>query len=94
MEQRKAGRLNRRDFLYITGLVTITLGTQASLSLVAVRAQANSETEKLVPASFWDQLEVFMADEVLPKSGLYSHLGYGLDGALTLQHPLGCPCCS
>ncbi len=97
MEHRTTRRLSRRDFLYITGLVTVTLGAQAGFSVAAVKAQTGSETAKLGSANFWNRLEAFLADEVFPQSGLYRHWGYGPDGTQALLHPLmcsGCSCCS
>lgn len=93
MEEQKLRGLSRRDFLYITGLVTLTLGTQTGLSLAAVKAQAHRETP-LASTSLWNRLGIFMTDDVLPNTVLYSQYSYGLEDARGFPHPLGCPCCS
>lgn len=83
----KPGRLTRRDFLGVAGLVTATLGLQAGLALAPIQAEADIN-EQPAPANRWERLGALMLDEMQPDSSLYSPYVCGLPG-----HPVGCSCC-
>ncbi len=85
MTRDKPGKLTRRDFLGVAGLVTATLGLQTGLALAPSHAKANLNEEP-VPANLWARLGNLMLDEMQSDSSLYGH-GCGLWG-----HPVGCPC--
>ena len=86
MTQDKPGRLTRRDFLGVAGLVTATLGLQAGLALAPIQAKVNLNEEP-APANLWARLGNLMLDEMQSDSSLYGQNGCGL-----LGHPVGCPC--
>ncbi|MCY3657552.1 MAG: hypothetical protein OXG36_00865 [Caldilineaceae bacterium] len=86
MTRDKPGKLTRRNFLGVAGLVTATLGLQAGLALAPIQAKANLNEEP-APANLWEHLGTFMLDEMQSDSSLYGQY-CGLPG-----HPLGCPCC-
>ena len=86
MTRDKPGKLTRRDFLGVAGLVTATLGLQAGLALAPIQAKANLNEEP-APANPWARLGALMLDEMQSDASLGQY-GYGLPG-----HPVGCPCC-
>ena len=87
MTRDKPGKLTRRDFLGVAGLVTATLGLQAGLALAPIQAEANLNEEP-APASLWARLGALMLDEMQPDASLYGQYVCGLPG-----HPVGCSCC-
>lgn len=87
MTRDKPGRLSRRDFLGVAGLVTATLGLQAGLALAPIQAEA-SINEEPAPANLWERLGALMLDEMQPDSSLYAPTVCGFHG-----HPVGCACC-
>ena len=92
MTRDKPGRLTRRDFLGIAGLVTATLGVQAGLALAPIQAKATVNAEPS-PSNIWTRLSDLMLEEMQPNSPLYGQYGYGLATASRPGHPVGCLCC-
>ena len=89
MTRDKPGKLARRDFLGIAGLVTATLGLQAGLALAPIQAKTNLNAnlnEEPAPANLWARLGTLMLDEMQSDASLYGQCG--LPG-----HPVGCSCC-
>ena len=92
MTRDKPGRLTRRDFLGVAGLITATLSVQAGLALAPIQAKANINAES-APTNIWTRLGALMLEEMQPHSPFYGQYGYGLETASLLGHPAGCPCC-
>ena len=92
MTRDKPGRLTRRDFLGVAGLVTATLGLQAGLALAPIQAEANVNEEP-APANVWTRLGNLMLEEMSPNSPMYGQYGYGPESASRAGHPVGCLCC-
>ncbi|MCE2467925.1 MAG: twin-arginine translocation signal domain-containing protein [Caldilineaceae bacterium] len=92
MTRDKPGRLTRRDFLGVAGLVTATLGVQAGLALAPIQAEANVNEEP-APANAWARLGNLMLEEMQPNSPLSGQYGYGPVSASRPGHPVGCLCC-
>ena len=92
MTRDKRGRLTRRDFLGVAGLVTATLGLQAGLTLAPIQAEANVNEEP-APANVWARLGNLMLEEMSPNSPMYGQYAYGPASASRPGHPVGCLCC-